>query len=249
MTALRNNKISESDAESEVSEATHEGELDEHFNSEHESDLEESHADEASSDEDLLSQDSCLADEDDATSTHEDDQSALKAVMNSLLSNNKTNKEILSKASKNIDKRTGESKRKRVKPLEILQEDGTIIKVKPQVADLNTASKKDTTQLCKKRKVDLLFSDACTATDVVKEKKLRSLATKGVVQLFNTLEQHRQQHRTPVYQPQQNTTAPITEMTAITSGNSGLIDFLATKTMGGERQLFSEEKEETDGHK
>ncbi|XP_018021036.1 uncharacterized protein LOC108677329 [Hyalella azteca] len=98
----------------------------------------------------------------------------------------------------------------------------------------------------KKRKTDKLYNTALENTNVVKEKKLRSLATKGVVQVLNTLEQCQQEKKRASNTYDKKPTSQVSEMSAITSGNSGLMNFLLKKTMGGERKLFGEVKDEDD---
>ncbi|XP_018009402.1 RRP15-like protein [Hyalella azteca] len=173
-------------------------------------------------------------------------QSALASVLGSLLSKNKTDKEILSKAKKDRDIPPGR-KKKPQKPLEIVLSDGTISKLEDEESVPITIKKEhdQLRPLSKKRKADTLYRTAQEDVNVVKEKKLRSLATKGVVQLFNTLEQYRQEKKGAFTQEKKRTTQ-VSEMSAITSGNSGLIDFLSKKTMGGERKLFGEVKDEDD---
>ncbi|XP_018021034.1 uncharacterized protein LOC108677328 [Hyalella azteca] len=117
--------------------------------------------------------------------------------------------------------------------LEILQSDGTILEGKYEESIPKTTKKEhdQPRPLSKKRKTDKLYNTALENTNVVKEKKLRSLATKGVVQVLNTLEQCQQEKKRASNTYDKKPTSQVSEMSAITSGNSGLMNFLLKKTM------------------
>lgn len=202
-------------------------------------------------------------------------QVALANVLGSLLKKKKSVVELMNKPKliskeTKTDLTTGNNKTKRKQHLtenvlEIVGEDGKIEKVKidPKPSKKRKVSTDETKEIAEPGKIhfpansrtDPYCQDPSLDTDVVKEKRLRSLATQGVVQLFNTLEQFRQQAKDMAAAKGGKAggyTAPRhPEVSAITSnGKAGLIDFLMKKGKGGgglpfkkaDRPLFSETK-------